>query len=176
MKSILVVVDYQNDFVNGTLGFDGAEKLDSGIAKKMRDYGKGNVYCTRDTHSSDYLSTREGKNLPVSHCIKNSDGWEIFGETKKAAEEIEAVIIDKRSFGIDLSSETLKKLPEEADRVEIVGLVSNICVISNAVIFQTLYPEAEIIVDASLTASFDKSLNDKALDVMQGLQVKVINR
>ena len=176
MKKILVVVDYQNDFVDGALGFDGAEKLDCGIAEKIRQYGKGNVFCTRDTHYDSYLETREGRNLPVKHCVKDTFGWELFGETGKAASEVGAVMIDKESFGINLDEETLSKLPKEADSVELVGLVSNICVVSNAVIFQTLYKEADIKVDASLTASFDDSMNTKVLDVMESFQVKVINR
>lgn len=176
MKKILVVVDYQNDFVDGALGFDGAEKLDSGIAEKIRQYGKGNVFCTRDTHYESYLKSREGRNLPIEHCIKDTFGWELYGATRKAAEEIGAVMIDKESFGINIDNETLSKLPKEVDSVELVGLVSNICVVSNAVIFQTLYKEADITVDASLTASFDDSMNTKVLDVMESFQVKVINR
>mgnify|MGYP001087793069 FL=1 len=176
MKKILVVVDYQNDFVNGALGFEGAEKLDEGIAKKIREYGENNVFFTRDTHAEDYLQTREGRNLPVKHCVKDSNGWEVYGKTKVALDEVGAVGFDKESFGLSITHEIANKLPKSVDEVELVGLVSNICVLSNAVIFQTYYPSATIIVDASLTASFDPSLNQKTLDVMEGLQVKVINR
>ena len=81
MNRYLFVIDYQNDFVDGALGFPGAEKLDEKIAAKVRAYGKGNVLFTRDTHFENYMDTREGKNLPVKHCIKGSFGWEVYGET-----------------------------------------------------------------------------------------------
>ena len=176
MKKILVVVDYQNDFVNGALGFAGAEKLDAGIAKKVYEYGKGNVFYTLDTHSSEYLSTREGKNLPVAHCIENTTGWQVFGKTSDALAAVEAIKLCKKSFGLDFATEVNGKLPQKVDEIELVGLVSNICVISNAVVFQSHYPNANVTVDASLTASFDSDLNTKSLDVMEGLQIKVINR
>lgn len=176
MKKILLVVDYQVDFVSGALGFAGAELLDRPIAEKIKEYGKGNVFYTLDTHFDNYLDTKEGKNLPVPHCIKGTAGWEVYGETKQALFDADAVCIEKRSFGIDLTDETLSKLPRAVDSVEIVGLVSNICVISNAVILNTLYSDAEITVDAALTASFDYMLNKEALDVMSGLQINVINR
>ncbi len=176
MKKILLVVDYQVDFVSGALGFAGAELLDRPIAEKIKEYGKGNVFYTLDTHFDNYLDTKEGKNLPVPHCIKGTAGWEVYGETKQALFDADAVCIEKRSFGIDLTDETLSKLPRAVDSVEIVGLVSNICVISNAVILNTLYSDAEITVDAALTASFDDMLNKEALDVMSGLQINVINR
>lgn len=176
MKKILLVVDYQVDFVSGALGFAGAELLDRPISEKIKEYGKGNVFYTLDTHFDNYLDTKECKNLPVPHCIKGTAGWEVYGETKQALFDADAVCIEKRSFGIDLTDETLSKLPRAVDSVEIVGLVSNICVISNAVILNTLYSDAEITVDAALTASFDDMLNKEALDVMSGLQINVINR
>lgn len=177
MKKYLFVIDYQNDFVDGALGFPGAEKLDEKIAAKVRAYGKGRVLFTRDTHFENYLTTREGKNLPVVHCIKGTQGWQVYGETAKALEEVEAPGIDKLVFGMDVTDPaTAAVLPEAADEIELVGLVSNICVVSNAVVLQSKYPEATIIVDAACTDSFDKSLHEKVLDVLEGFQVKVINR
>jgi nicotinamidase-related amidase len=173
----LFVIDYQNDFVDGALGFPGAEKLDEKIAAKVWAYGKGRVLFTRDTHFENYLDTREGKNLPVKHCIKGSFGWEVYGETAKALKEVEAKAIDKLVFGMDVTDPaTAALLPESADEIELVGLVSNICVVSNAVVLQSKYPEATIIVDAACTDSFDKSLHEKVLDVLAGFQVKVIGR
>ena len=173
----LFVIDYQKDFVDGTLGFPGAEKLDEAIAAKVRSYGKGHVLFTRDTHFENYLDTREGKNLPVVHCIKGSDGWQVYGETAKALAEVEAPGIDKLVFGMDVTDPaTAALLPEKADEIELVGLVSNICVVSNAVVLQSKYPEATIVVDAACTDSFDKALHEKVLDVLEGFQVKVINR
>lgn len=177
MNRYLFVIDYQNDFVDGALGFPGAEKLDGKIAAKVREYGKDHVLFTRDTHFENYLDTREGKNLPVKHCIKDSFGWEVYGETAKALEEVEAKAIDKLVFGMDVTDPaTAAVLPESADEIELVGLVSNICVVSNAVVLQSKYPEAAIVVDASCTDSFDKSLHEKVLDVLEGFQVKVANR
>ena len=177
MNRYLFVIDYQNDFVDGALGFPGAEKLDEKIAAKVRAYGKGHVLFTRDTHFENYMDTREGKNLPVPHCIKGSFGWEVYGETAKALAEVEAPAIDKLVFGMDVTDPaTAAVLPESANEIELVGLVSNICVVSNAVVLQSKYPEATIIVDAECTDSFDKTLHEKALDVLAGFQVKVVNR
>ncbi len=177
MNRYLFVIDYQNDFVDGALGFPGAEQLDAGIAEKVRQYGAGRVFFTRDTHFEDYLDTREGRLLPVVHCIKGTHGWELYGQTATACARVEAVGIDKLSFGMDVSDpETAQVLPQQADEIEIVGLVSNICVVSNAVVLQAKYPQARIIVDAALTASFDQEMNEKVLDVMESFQVKIINR
>lgn len=177
MNRYLFVIDYQNDFVDGALGFAGAEKLDAPIAAKIRAYGKGQVFFTRDTHFENYLQTREGRNLPVPHCIKGTEGWQVYGDTAKALAEVEAPAIDKLVFGMDVTDPaTSAVLPESADEIELVGLVSNICVISNAVVLQSKYPEATVIVDASCTDSFDKALHSKVLDVLSGFQVKVINR
>ena len=177
MSRYLFVIDYQKDFVDGALGFPGAEKLDGPIAEKVRRYGKGHVFFTRDTHFDNYLTTREGRNLPVVHCIKGTPGWEVYGETARALAEVDAPGIDKLVFGMDVTDPaTAAVLPESADEIELVGLVSNICVVSNAVVLQSKYPEATILVDAACTDSFDKSLHEKVLDVLSGFQVKVINR
>ena len=173
----MFVIDYQKDFVDGALGFAGAEKLDEAIAAKVRQYGKGRVFFTRDTHSPEYLSTREGRNLPIVHCVRGTPGWEVYGETAKALAEVEARAIDKASFGMDVTDPaTAAVLPETADAIELVGLVSSICVISNAVVLQSRYPEAAICVDAACTAAADPVIHGKALDVMAGFQVQVINR
>lgn len=177
MEKYLFVIDYQKDFVDGALGFPGAEQLDGPIASMVRTYGKGRVFFTRDTHFADYLTTREGRKLPVPHCLKGSDGWQVYGQTRQALEEVEAVAIDKLSFGMDLSDPAVAAvLPETADEIQLVGLVSNICLISNAVVLQSRYPQATITVDARCTDSFDKALHNKALDVMEGFQVTVTGR
>ena len=177
MNRYLFVIDYQNDFVDGALGFPGAENLDGRIADKVRAYGKGHVLFTRDTHFENYLQTREGRNLPVPHCLKGSHGWQVYGKTAQALAEVEAPAIDKLSFGMDVTDPaTAAVLPETADEIELVGLVSNICVVSNAVVLQSRYPQATVIVDAACTDSFDKSLNSKVLDVLEGLQVTVTGK
>ena len=172
----LFVIDYQKDFVDGALGFPGAEKLDALIAQRVREYGPGRVWFTRDTHFEDYLTTREGCHLPAPHCIKGSDGWQNYGETAKALEEVGAVGIDKLTFGMDVADPAiLSLLPETAERIELCGLVSNICVVSNTVVLQSHYPNAQMVVDAELTASFAPDLHTKTLDVLKGLQVEVLN-
>ena len=176
-KDCLFVIDYQNDFVDGALGFPGAEKLDAAIAQRIRDYGPGRVWYTQDTHFENYLETREGRHLPVPHCLRGTPGWENYGETAKALREVGAVGIEKLTFGLDAGDPAvLAKLPREADRIEVCGLVSNICVVSNAVTLQSRYPAAQLVVDARLTASFDPALHEKTLDVLAGLQVEVLNR
>ena len=160
MKRVLVVVDYQKDFVDGALGFEKAKEIEEGIYEKVNSYlSKGDkVVFTYDTHTEDYLATREGKNLPVTHCILNH--------------------INKGSFGISPSKiiELSEKLGENINCIEIIGVVTNICVISNVVMFQSQYTNAEILVDAKLCAGFNEELHEKAFDVMEGIQVKVINR
>jgi nicotinamidase/pyrazinamidase len=176
MKKLLVVIDYQNDFVNGALGFPGAEKLDGPICEKISQYRSepdSDIIFTLDTHGKNYLDTQEGRHLPTPHCIAGTCGWELYGKTGEMCCD-EDIVIEKPSFG----SLELMDIAEENcyEQIELVGLVSNICVISNAVLLKTALPEAEIIVDASCTASFDPTLNEKCLDVMEGLQIKVINR
>lgn len=173
----LFVIDYQNDFVDGALGFPGAEKLDAGIAARIREYGSGHVWFTRDTHKEDYLSTREGRHLPVVHTTRGTDGWQVYGETARALEEVGAAAIDKITFGIDVCDPAVAAvLPEKADRIELCGLDSNICVLSNAAILQSRYPEAQLVVDARLVATFDPVLNEKTLDLLAGLQVEILGR
>lgn len=175
MRQVLIVVDYQNDFVDGTLGFPGAELLEEKIIQKIRAYKSENkdIIFTLDTHEENYLETQEGKNLPVVHCVKGTEGHKLFGELK-ALEKDGVKTFEKPTFG---SLELANYLREKAyDSVELVGLVSNICVISNAILAKAALPEAEIIVDASCTDSFDKELQSKAFDVLEGVQVTVINK
>ena len=180
MKKLLVVIDYQNDFVNGALGFVKAENLENNIYNKVKSYlNEGhNVVFTYDTHSEEYLNTREGKSLPVPHCIINTKGHELYGKLSEFKENSNTIHINKYSFGISPQEiiRLSEKLGDNIEQIEFVGVVTNICVISNIVMFQSKYINSEIIVDASLCASFDKKLHEKALDVMEGLQVKVINR
>lgn len=174
-KEMLVVVDYQNDFVNGSLGFTGAEKLDEGIAQEMMDAAKRGdvIVVTRDTHEKNYLETREGKNLPVVHTVRGTEGWELYGKVGETAKNIYGIIyVDKNVFA--MSPEDAMGLPNGIEKVRIVGLVSNICVLSQAVILQARYPEATIEVVEHLTDSFDKDLHEATMKVLGGIQVKVV--
>ena len=177
MAGYLFVIDYQNDFVDGALGTAEAVATVEPVTTLIESGSFDRVFATRDTHGEDYLSTREGKHLPVEHCIKGTHGWQVYGETAKALAEVDAPAIDKLVFGMDISDPAIAAvLPKEADEIELVGLVSNICVVSNAAVLQSKYPEATVIVDAACTDSFDKSLHEKVLDVLAGFQVTVINR
>lgn len=169
MKKILIVVDYQNDFVNGALGFEGAERLDEAICRKIDEYAEHEVVHTMDTHGEDYLDTYEGKNLPVPHCVKGTEGHRNYGMTARKLEGTRAFL--KSSFGSLELGEYLKN--GGYDTVELCGLVSNICVLSNAVIARAALPDAEIIVDPACTASADAELNAAALAVLKGIQVTV---
>jgi nicotinamidase-related amidase len=180
MNKLLVVIDYQKDFVDGALGFEKAVTLEQGIYDKITRYlQEGNkVVFTYDTHYEDYMQTREGRNLPVPHCLNGSDGHKLFGNIIEFSNSENTFQLEKKGFGIapeDMVA-LAHKLGEDIKEIEFVGVVTNICVISNVVLFQSQYRNADIIVDASLCASFDASLHEKALDVIEGLQGKVINR
>ena len=180
MKKLLVVIDYQKDFVDGALGFEKAVILEEGIYNKINKYLKeGNkVLFTYDTHEENYLETREGKNLPVVHCVKGSEGHELFGKLKEFKENNNIMRYEKYGFGLSPKDmiKISNEIGEEVEEIEIVGVVTNICVISNFVMFQSQFRNANIIVDASLCASFDENLHNKTFDIIEGLQGKVINK
>ena len=180
MAKLLVVVDYQNDFVNGALGFVKAETLEKGICNKIEEYlNRGyKVIFTYDTHFENYLNTREGKKLPVKHCIIDTEGHDLYGELNKFKDVENTLHYNKKSFGLSPEDmlDIAEKVYEDIEEIELVGVVTNICVISNAVTFQSQFVDAEIIVDASLTAGFDEEMHKKSLEVMESFQVKVINR
>ncbi|KAI3345681.1 cysteine hydrolase [Clostridium botulinum] len=177
MKKLLVVIDYQNDFVNGALGFKKAESLEDGIYNKVKDYldNGDKVIFTYDTHYENYLNTREGKNLPVPHCYIGTKGHKLYGRLEEFKDVKNTFHYNKEAFGI--APKDMIRLSEEIgldiDEIEFVGVVSNMCVISNVVTFQAQYVNAELTVDGSLCASFDDDLHEKALEVIESLQVKV---
>lgn len=173
MKKALIVVDFQNDFVTGSLGFPGALELDARIAEKITEYRRKGfeIIFTFDTHEADYLSTQEGKRLPVQHCIRGTEGWELYGCVAECCMD-QDVKFEKNTFGSLNLAEYLAK--QSFDEVMLVGLVSNNCVISNAVLAKAALPEAEIVVDSSCTASADKDLNREVLDVMKSLQITIV--
>ena len=172
-KRCLIVVDYQKDFVDGSLGFDAAVQLDHEIAEEVRRYHRSgdDVIFTLDTHGEDYLSTQEGQNLPVPHCIAGTDGHQLYGETASCRMP-QDVIFQKPSFGSMALAEYLRAHPFQ--EIELVGVVTNICVLSNAVLCKAALPEAHVFVKASLCASNDTSLHEAALAVLRGIQVQVI--
>ncbi len=173
-KRCLIVVDYQKDFVDGSLGFDAAVQLDHGIAEEIRQYHRSGdtVIFTLDTHGADYLSTQEGQNLPVPHCIAGTDGHQLYGETA-SCRLAQDVVFQKPSFGSMALAEYLREHPVQ--EIELVGVVTNICVLSNAVLCKAALPDARVSVKASLCASNDPSLHEAALAVLRGIQVQVID-
>lgn len=176
MKKILVVVDYQKDFVDGALGFPKAKELEVGIYTKVNSYlDEGNtVIFTYDTHEENYLQTREGKNLPIVHCIDKTEGHDLYGRLKEFKNRKNTIHINKASFGIDPTDMImLRDKLGEIDDIEIVGVVTDICVISNVVTFQSTFVNATITVDSNLCASFNDEKHKKALDVMESIQAKI---
>lgn len=173
MKKLLVVVDYQNDFVTGSLGFESAKDLDKTISEKVLKYREENadIIYTMDTHGPAYLDMQEGKKLPIMHCQNGTEGWKLYGETGKVCEN--AMTIGKHTFGsFDLA---MFALNTGYDQIEICGVMANVSVMANAILLKTAQPEAEIIIDAKCVASPDNSLKEKALDVLESMQFTVID-
>lgn len=168
----LVVVDYQNDFVTGTLGSDDAVAIEGSVCGRMSEYIENgdDVFVTKDTHGTDYLRTAEGRLLPVEHCIRGTWGWDLCGRVAELAGRPGCRILEKDTFGC----RELMDILRDYDEIEVCGLVTNICVIANAVIARTANPEARVTVRRDCVASNDRELGEKALDVMRTLQVEVL--
>lgn len=170
---ILVVVDMQNDFIDGALGTKEAEAIVPKAAEKIKGFD-GRVIATRDTHEENYLDTQEGRKLPVRHCIRGTEGWEIHPEIRELIKELP---VDKVTFGcLDLGN-VLQKYDEWQERIEsvtLIGLCTDICVISNAMIIKAALPEASVIVDASCCAGVTPESHRQALEAMKVCQIEVI--
>ena len=175
MKKCLIVVDYQNDFVTGSLGFPEAVELEDRIAGKIQAYrDRGDeVMFTFDTHNASYLVSREGRYLPVPHCIGGTEGHKLYGKVGQLVREDDWCFI-KYTFGSDALFDFLRK--NQFQSIELVGVVTNICVISNAVLARTAQPETDVSVDAFCCASNDPVLGEEALDVMEGLHINITGR
>lgn len=168
MKKCIVVVDMQNDFIDGSLGTKEAQEMLPRLVKKLERETDAALVFTQDTHSADYLETQEGKNLPVKHCIKPEKGWEISPVLKPFAEKA-AAIVEKPTFGST-------KLPDAVrgfDEIELVGLCTDICVISNALLLKAFYPEKSISIDASCCAGITPESHENALSAMKMCQIRV---
>lgn len=173
MKKILVVVDMQNDFIDGALGTREAELIVEPVMHKIKEYNITNIYATRDTHGKDYLSTQEGKNLPVEHCIKGTPGWEIRAEIAELLEG--AAIIDKPSFGsLELAELLYEENKKEELEIELVGLCTDICVVSNAILLKAKMPEVKISVDSSCCAGVTPESHKAALETMKMCQINIL--
>jgi nicotinamidase-related amidase len=170
MKKILIVVDMQNDFIDGALGTKEAEAIVPYVKSLIESFD-GKVIFTRDTHFENYMDTQEGKNLPVPHCIKGTDGWQIHRELD-ALRTTDA--IDKLTFGSKDLVEILKN-EGEIESVTFVGLCTDICVISNAMLVKAFYPEIPLTVDAKACAGVTPESHKRALEAMKMCQINVIN-
>ena len=165
----LIVVDMQVDFITGSLGSDLAKSIVENVVNKVKSFD-GTVIFTRDTHTKDYMNTQEGRRLPVPHCIKGTDGWQICDELKPFVK----TVIDKETFGSVELPELIKGYGEEIDSIELCGLCTDICVISNAMLLKAAFPEVPIAVDASCSAGVTVESHNTALDAMKAVQIDII--
>lgn len=171
----LIVVDMQNDFIDGALGTKEAVAILPAVKEKIADFD-GKVIFTRDTHDADYLSSQEGANLPVEHCIKGSDGWQIRPELEMLRKEEP---VDKPTFGSVALGQLLKAYDTYEEKIEsitLIGLCTDICVISNAMVIKAYLPETQILVDAACCAGVTPESHERALDAMSVCQIKILNR
>lgn len=173
MQDILIVVDMQNDFIDGSLGTKEAVAIVPNVERKIREFS-GTVLFTRDTHLENYMETQEGKNLPVKHCIKDTDGWQIC-PALEALRRTEA--FDKPAFGSEALGRALRKMNEKETigSITLVGLCTDICVISNAMLIKAFLPETPVIVDAACCAGVTPESHANALKAMEMCQIKVEN-
>ena len=173
MRKILVVVDMQNDFIDGSLGTPEAQAIVENVKAKIRSYRAEDIFATRDTHSADYLSTQEGKKLPVVHCVKGSHGWQIRADIAELLKN--AVIVDKPTFGsTELAQKIAAIAKSEEIAVELVGLCTDICVVSNALLLKATLPEMPVSVVSSCCAGVSPATHKAALETMRCCQVDVI--
>ncbi len=167
MNKYLIVVDMQKDFVDGALGTKEAVAILPKVKEKIKQYKNDKIIFTRDTHFADYLSTNEGKYLPVRHCIKDTDGWQIYEDLNTDNAEI----IDKLSFGY---TDWAKHIENDGELyIELIGLCTDICVVSNALILKALFPEATITVDSSACAGVTPETHNAAIVTMKMCQVEI---
>ena len=175
MKTLLIVVDYQKDFVDGALASEPAKAIENNIAGKIDEYRKNgaDIAFTFDTHGEDYLSTQEGRKLPVTHCVENSDGWALYGKVGEKLRDTDR-IFKKATFG---SAELFDFLrASDYEKIELCGVVTDICVVSNAILAKTALPECEVFVDARCVAGTGENGQKSALDVMSSVQINVYGR
>ena len=177
---VLIVVDMQNDFIDGDLGTEEAVRIVPKVAEKIKGFD-GKIFFTRDTHEDDYLESQEGRNLPVVHCVRETKGWELCPEIE-ALRKKEDTVLDKPSFG---SIELGHKLREymtglsargegKVESITLVGLCTDICVISNAMIIKAFFPEIPVLVDASCCAGVTQESHNTALKSMETCQIQVV--
>ena len=175
MEKILVVVDMQNDFIDESLGTEEARNIVEPVCEKIIEFG-GQIFVTQDTHSDNYLETLEGRHLPVEHCIANTEGWLINSFIRNALKSKNYAFIEKEIFGSMKLVDQIAKILDKGVKgsIEIVGLCSDICVVSNALMLRSAFPNTEITVDASCCAGVTPDKHKAAMEVMKSCQINVI--
>lgn len=171
---ILAVIDMQKDFIDGALGTQEAQKIVPAVVEKMRSFN-GRILATRDTHEENYLETQEGKQLPVVHCIRGTEGWQLHPEIAVLLTEEP---VDKPTFGSVELARILSDYHTQTEAIEeitLVGLCTDICVISNAMLFKAYLPEVPVTVDASCCAGVTPETHRQALEAMKMCQIQIVN-
>ena len=174
MKDLLLVIDMQNDFIDGALGTKEAAAIVPNVVKRIQEF-EGDVLYTRDTHSDNYMETQEGRNLPVPHCIKGTPGWELCPDLKALRDADNSPVLDKVTFGAkDLPAYLEARYPGGLECVELIGLCTDICVISNAMVLKAFFPELPVSVTASCCAGVTPESHENALNAMKMCQIAVL--
>jgi len=171
-KKYLIVVDMQKDFVNKALGTKEAEEIVPRVLEKVEKFD-GEVIFTKDTHFADYLSTAEGKMLPVEHCIKDTDGWMLIDELEQYCAKNQNKVYEKLTFGCKELALDMAQMKDEIASVELIGLCTDICVVSNALLLKAFMPEVEISVDAKCCAGVTPQAHEAALQTMRSCQITI---
>ncbi len=173
MKKFLVVVDMQKDFVDGALGSREAVAIVPAVVKKIESFD-GEIFVTYDTHFENYMQTSEGKHLPVPHCIKGTDGWQLNNDVENALSGKKFTKVEKNTFGsVDLPKLIEQAADGEDFAVELIGLCTDICVVSNALLIKATFPEAPIAVDAGCCAGVMPQAHEAALATMASCQITI---
>ena len=175
MKQFLIVVDLQKDFVDGALGTPEAVSIVPRVVEKIRQFS-GEIYVTMDTHGTDYLQTSEGRHLPVPHCIRGTEGWQLNQAVAQALAGKDCHMVEKPTFGsVQLPQLISQAVKGETFSLELVGLCTDICVVSNALLLKASFPEVPISVDAACCAGVTPQTHQAALDTMACCQIAVYN-
>ncbi len=174
MKKILIVVDIQNDFVDGALGTPEALAIVDNAAKKIKNFD-GDIFVTYDTHYDNYMDTLEGKKLPVPHCIKGTKGWELNSKIAAALSHKDYKAVEKLTFGsVDLPQLVKEKIGDQKAEITLIGLCTDICVVSNALLLKANILDSEIFVDSACCAGVTPKTHNAALETMKCCQINVI--
>lgn len=174
MKKVLVVVDMQNDFVDGTLGTKEAVGIVENVVNKIKNFD-GKIFATLDTHQNNYMETSEGKKLPVPHCIRMTNGWLLNEKVMAALSDKDYKTIEKKTFGSTRLVNEIRRIKGEDDiEIEFVGLCTDICVVSNVLLMKAYFPEVKMTVDANCCAGVTPESHKAALDTMKMCQIDVI--